>query len=499
MTTLFSLLTLHAILGAADNLWHHEITERLPSRRSAARELSLHAVREFIYALVFLALALCQPRGAWAWLLAALLLTEVLVTLADFIVEDRTRRLPAAERVLHTVLALTFGAFLAAFAPVLWQWAQQPHALVPAWHGFSVPFLLFSAGVLAWSARNTIAVLQLTRPPEWVRNPVAAGYKNRPRTVLVTGATGFIGGHLVRRLIARGDQVIVLTRDPALALERFGPLVRVITRLDEIAEETRVHAIVNLAGARILGRPWTRARRRELIASRVNVTRALVALMGRLAHPVPALVSASAIGFYGARDDEMLDEDVPGTSEFQSQLCRAWEEAALTAESIGARVVRLRIGLVLGRDGGALPSLLLPARLGLAAILGAGRHWISWIHIDDLTRLIEFAIDTPRATGVINAVAPRPATQRQFQHALTRAVRRPLWLRVPAALVRAMLGEMATLLVDGQRVLPIRAMSLGFRFCYRRVDAALLDLCAASPPARGAAKVYFNGGADYTV
>jgi uncharacterized protein (TIGR01777 family) len=445
MNTIFALLTLHAILGGIDNFWHHEVTERLPSRRSASGELSLHSVREFIYGLIFLALALCQPHGACTWFLAGLLVMEIIVTLADFIIEDRTRKVPPAERVLHAVLALGFGAFLAMLAPVLRDWMGRPTALVGTTHAFTVLFAVFSAGLFAWSLRNAFAALRLKRPPEWVRNPLQPGCSDRARTVLVTGATGFIGGHFVRRMVARGDQVLVLTRRPEYALERFGPHVRIVSRLDELPETTRIHAIVNLAGASILGRPWTRMRRRELIASRVDTTRALLTMMDRLVAPVPVLISASAIGYYGAQHDELLDEGSPAGDEFQSHLCREWEDVANAASSTGVRVVRLRFGMVLGRDGGAFPHLLLPARLGLAAILGAGRQWISWIHIEDLVRLIEFALDTPRASGVINAVAPRPATQRQFQRILTSVLRRPLFLRVPGAWVRAVLGEMATL------------------------------------------------------
>lgn len=493
MITAFTLLTVQAILGGIDNLWHHEITERLPARRNAAPELALHAIRELIYGVVFLCLALYQPQGAWAWVLGALLVVEILVTLQDFIIEDRTRRLPAFERVLHTVLALVFGAFLAAFAPLLVAWAQAPAALVEARHAFTLPFIVFAAGLFAWSLRNFIAVLRLRRPPEWVRDPLQAGRADRPRTVLVTGATGFVGGHVVRRLVARGDAVIALTRNPELALDRFGPQVRIIARLEELDDATRIHAIVNLAGAPILGLPWTRARRRELVASRIETTRALAALMARLRQPAGVLVSASAIGYYGVRGEEMLDEQAPPADEFQSRLCRQWEEAAIAAGSCGTRVVRLRIGLVLGRDGGALPQLLRPARFGFAAVLGSGQQWMSWIHIDDLVRLVEFSLDTPRVSGVLNAVAPRPATQRQFQRALTRVLRRPLLLRVPAMVLRVMLGEMARLLVDGQRVLPVRAMALGFHFGFRRIDQALLDLCAAPAPAPLRSEVYFNG------
>ena len=493
MTAIFSLLTLQAVLGAIDNLWHHEITERLPARRSAAPELALHALRELIYAAVFLGLGLVQPHGFWAMLLGALLCLEVIITLADFLIEDRTRRLPGFERILHTVLALTFGAFLARLAPVLLDWAALPTALPAVRHGFTNAFVVFGIGVLLWSMRNFIAVVKLRRPPEWVRNPVEAGVADKPRTVLITGATGFVGGHLVRSLVARGEQIIVLTRRPDVALDRFGPQVRIVSRLEELGPATRVHAVVNLAGAPILGFPWTRRRRRKLLLSRVETTRAVIALIGRLAQPPAVLVSASAIGYYGVRGDEPLDENAAPADIFQSRLCQQWEAAALAAESAGVRVVRLRIGLVLGRDGGALPQLMLPARLGLAAILGSGRHWMSWIHIDDLVRLIGFAIDTPGTAGVLNAVAPHPATQRRFQRALTNALRRPLWLRMPSILLRLALGEMSQLLVDGQRVLPIRATSLGFRYHYRTIEQAMVELCTAPLQQARRAQVYFNG------
>lgn len=323
------------------------------------------------------------------------------------------------------------------------------------------------------SVRNAMAVLGLRRPPEWIRNPMPAGSSPTPRTVLISGATGFIGGHLVRRLIMRGDKVIVLTRNPDIALDRFGPHVRIVTDLHSLDASTRIDAIINLAGAPILGPPWTRARRRTLLASRVNTTRSLVSLMGRLTTPVPVFVSASAIGFYGVGGDELIDEQGRPTSIFQSQLCQDWEAAARAAARLGARLVRVRMGLVLASDGGALPQLLRPIRLGLGAVLGSGAQWVSWIHIEDLVRLLEFALDTPRASGALNAVSPEPVTHRQFQEALARQIGRPLWLRVPAFVLRVALGEMAQLLVDGQRVVPTRAVTLGFKFHHERIQDAL--------------------------
>jgi uncharacterized protein (TIGR01777 family) len=329
-------------------------------------------------------------------------------------------------------------------------------------------FTLFGVGVVA-------------RPPEWVRNPFERGPTSQARTILISGATGFIGGHLVRRLVTRGDAVVVLTRRPDIALDRFGPHVRIVSRLDELAESTRVDAIVNLAGAPILGFPWTRARRAKLVSSRVETTRALVDLMGRLSHPVSTFISGSAVGFYGIHADEIIDEDAGPANLFQSQLCQQWEATARFAASAGARLVLLRTGLVLGRDGGALPQLARPVRLGIGAVLGSGKQWMSWIHIADLIGLIEFALDRPEVEGAVNAVSPAPATHREFQQQLGKTLRRPIWLWAPAGLLRIALGEMAQLLVDGQRVVPARATTLGFTFRYSTLAKALDDLLQRAP------------------
>ena len=185
-----------------------------------------------------------------------MLSTEILITLTDFVVEDRTRRLPAGERILHTVLAINFGMFLVSFAPLLGQWWHLPTALTAVHHKtWSEIFALFAAGAFAFGIRNALAALKLRRPPEWVRDPIEAHPNPNARTVLVSGGTGFIGGHLIRRLVARGERVIVLTRDTDRALDRFGPHVRIIATLTGFAADERVDAIVNLAGAPILSFP----------------------------------------------------------------------------------------------------------------------------------------------------------------------------------------------------------------------------------------------------
>jgi uncharacterized protein len=496
MSLLFTLIVVQALLGGFDNLWHHEITERLPHKRAAARELTLHAVREFLYAYLFFALAWYEWRGAWAALIATVFALEVVITLADFIVEDQTRHLPKLERVLHTLLAMNVGAVFIVLAPILIQWVSAPTAIKPVSHGaISWVFTVFSAGVLAWSLRNALAVLHHRRPPEWVRNPLKVHSAPSGRTVLITGATGFIGGHLVRRLLARGDAIMVLTRDADRALDRFGPHVTIITNLKALPSSTRIDAIVNLAGERILALPWTSRRRRELLRSRLDTTKAVTDLCGRLDHPPRVLVSASAIGYYGVCGDEMLNERAAPQPIFQSELCQQWEAATQPADDLGVRVVAMRLGLVLARDGGALPPMAQPVRLGFGAIMGSGRQWVSWIHIDDAVRLMEFALGNPALRGAVNAVAPTPVKHDEFQRELARTLRRRLWLRIPAWVLRGTLGEMAQLLVDGQRVVPNRAVTAGFVFQYSDSGAALRQLLGSSPlkSVLRRQSVYYNG------
>jgi uncharacterized protein (TIGR01777 family) len=504
MTLVFSLLTVQTLLGAMDTLWNHEFAARLTQRRGARVELALHAGREFAYAFLFLALAWREWHGSWAALIAAVLLLETVLTAADFVVEDRTRRLPALERVLHTLLTLLYGVVLMALAPVLIEWMGQPSAVVPATHGgFSVLFSVLAAGMAAFGLRDGLASLLHFRPAEWVRDPIVGADAASGRGVLVSGATGFIGGHVVRALRRRGDAVWVWTRDADRALERFGPHVHVVTSLTEIPAAARIDAVIALAGAPVIGPPWTRARRQLLIDSRVKTTQALLDWCAVRTAPPRVLITASAIGFYGgfcgSAGDAWLSESSPAQEVFQSRLCVEREAAANAGEAQGIRVVNLRIGLVLGRDGGILPRLALPAKLGLAAVIGDGRQWMSWIHIVDLVRIVEGALDNPAWRGALNAVAPAPVRQREFQRALTHSLRRPLWLRVPAFALRAALGEMAGLLVEGQRVAPRRLINEGFEFRHFTLDSALRELIpdrAGAPALRAldrGCEVWFNG------
>jgi uncharacterized protein (TIGR01777 family) len=481
MTLVLTLLLIQGVLGAVDTFWHHEMEAGLPANPGARAELWLHGAREAIYAVIFLSLGWVAWQGAWAWVLAALMAAEVVITLKDFLLEDRTRRLAPSERVLHTVMAMSFGVLAAVIAPLLAGWAQAPTGFRIEGHGWqSAGTTLFGLGVLAWAVRDLWAAATL-KPATLAAPARASG-----RTVLVTGATGFIGGAVVQRLAARGDRLVLLSRDGLAARARFGPEPLIVEDLDQLPAELRLDAVVNLAGAPTVGGLWTARRRARLISSRVEVTRRVLLLTERLERRPAVLVNGSAVGFYGDRGDERLDETSGPRPGFMSELCRRWEEEAWMAEALGVRVVRLRFGLVFDWSGSVLAMLALPIRLGLGAILGTGAQWVSWIHREDAVRMIEAALDDPRWEGPVNAVAPAPATHAEVNRAIGRELGRPVWARIPAWPLRLVLGEMADLFLASQRVLPKRAEALGFVFARPHLVAAL------ARPGRGPARIVFH-------
>ncbi|GFE78569.1 hypothetical protein GCM10011487_05690 [Steroidobacter agaridevorans] len=320
--------------------------------------------------------------------------------------------------------------------------------------------------------------------PEWQRMPRRVVRSDAPGIMLVTGATGFIGRRLCRRLLADGHSVVALTRDAQHARDVFGSMVRVITSLDEILSSERIDVIVNLAGAPIIDRLWTPARRTELLDSRLSVTNKLTELIARLEHKPDVLINASAIGYYGVRGDEEITEAARGQPIFQSHLCQAWELAAQAAEEYDVRVCRLRFGIVLGMSGGTLPKLIPAARMRLRVVLGTGRQWQSWVHIDDLLDLLWFCIKQEDMSGGINVTSPQPVRQQEFAETLSAQFGRSIPVRVPAGILRATLGEMSQLLLEGQKVLPTKALSAGFAFRYPELKAALADLLRAKDPVK---------------
>ena len=304
--------------------------------------------------------------------------------------------------------------------------------------------------------------------------------------VLISGATGFIGRALVPVLRQAGHSVVVWARSESRARARLGADVDVVVADGDDVEALTASletcdAVVNLAGEPIVGRRWTAARRQLLRDSRIGVTEQLVRAIASARRRPRVLVSGSAVGYYGDRGETILDEDAAPTGDFLGRLCQDWETAARAAEALGLRVVTLRTGVVLGRDGGALGMMLPPFRLGLGGPIGSGRQYVPWIHLRDLVQVVANALIDARFSGPINAVAPAPVTGREFAKALGRTVGRPAVLPVPRVVLRGLLGDAAAVLLDSQRCDPKALRGLGFRYAFRTLGEALADIVGGAP------------------
>jgi uncharacterized protein (TIGR01777 family) len=298
--------------------------------------------------------------------------------------------------------------------------------------------------------------------------------------ILVTGATGFIGRQVVLYLRDRGHEIVVLTRDVQKAPVRLPIACPVFSWQGSDQPPPReafagVDAVVHLAGENIINR-WTSSRKNKIIKSRVESTRQLVAAMQGLSQKPKIFVCASAIGFYGDRGDESLDESAEPGQGFLSDLCRQWEEAAQRAEESGIRVVSLRIGVVLGHDGGALQPMLPPFRMGFGGKVGSGKQWMSWIHVRDLAGLILHVINTDSVQGPVNAVSPHPATSVVFTQTLAEVLKRPHLIPVPGFVLKIIMGEASEVVLTSQRVTARKAA--GYEFKFPELKAALEDICA---------------------
>ena len=275
--------------------------------------------------------------------------------------------------------------------------------------------------------------------------------------ISISGASGFIGRHLMKSLSQAGHSL--------RALSRHAPPAESLREAD---------AIIHLAGEPVAQR-WTAAAKQRILDSRVVGTRNLVEALGRFTRRPETLICASAIGYYGSRGDEILTESSAPGSGFLPEVCVAWEREALAAEAFGIRVVRVRTGVVLDANGGALVRMLPPFRMGLGGRLGSGRQWMSWIHLEDLAALFQFAVES-QVRGPLNAVAPNPVTNSDFTRELAHALRRPAVFPVPEFALKMLFGEMADVLLASQRVAPAAAEAAGFRFRFPQLAPALESL-----------------------
>ena len=297
--------------------------------------------------------------------------------------------------------------------------------------------------------------------------------------IVITGATGLVGRRLVERLKARGHGLRAWVRSPASAARTLGPEVQLVDASGG-SSAMRVaiadaDAIVNLAGEPVVGPRWSAAQKQALRASRIGVTDLIVDAIAAAPRP-RVLVSTSAVGYYGDTGAREVDEHSPPGTDFLAALSSDWEAAALRAEAHGTRVCIVRIGLVLGRDGGVLGTMMPPFRLGLGGPIGSGEQYFPWVHIDDLVGMQIAALERDDIHGPLLAVAPGIVTNREFAAALGRALHRPAVLRVPGFALRLALGESATALLAGQRAVPRRTQALGLGFQFPELGPALADL-----------------------
>ncbi len=297
----------------------------------------------------------------------------------------------------------------------------------------------------------------------------------------ITGATGLIGNALFHALDVSRHQIVVLTRSPEKARRSF-PSAQCVnwdatSVLTSQPALEGLDAVVHLAGESIAAGRWNSRRKEAIRESRVKGTRNLVNFLSQLQDPPEVLVSGSAIGFYGSRDDERLEEDEPPEDDFLGQVCRQWEDEAGRAVESGIRVVLLRTGLVLSSQGGALPQMLPPFKMFVGGPLASGQQWMSWIHIRDQIGAIQHVLSNSEIQGPVNLTAPSPATNEEFSRILASVLKRPALFRVPGFVLRLLLGEMAeALLLTGPRVIPGKLQQSGYEFEYPELRGALENL-----------------------
>ena len=324
---LWTLIAVQLALGLFDIVYHHEMTERLAWRVSQRRELKLHGGRNLAYAVLFLTLGLFELKGFWAIVVISVLAAEVVITLTDFVEEDLSRKLPASERVTHTLLAINYGAILTLLLPVLVGWASQRTAIAPAWYGIgSVLAPLAAAGVIVFGLRDFFAARRAQRLVFGNAAELVRALPGR-QCVLITGATGFIGRRLTEALTSAGHEVIALAREPAKAATLHPPF-QLVTSLDQIANDAAIDTVINFAGEPVANGLWTRTKRRRILASRLRMTRDVVRLISRLQRRPAVMISGSSIGWYGTWGDESLTEFDGGKRGFGHRVCAAWECAA---------------------------------------------------------------------------------------------------------------------------------------------------------------------------
>ena len=293
--------------------------------------------------------------------------------------------------------------------------------------------------------------------------------------ILITGGNGFLGSYLIPMLRSAGKNVKVLGRSGDSSENSF--IWNIDKNTFDVSALAGINTIIHLAGAGIANKRWTSSYKKEIVDSRIKSASLLFETLKSNSNSVDTFISASAVGYYGDTGDVWAEEDFHATDNFLGETCIKWEEAAKQFESLGIRVVIFRIGLILAKDGGALPILALPVKIFVGSPLGNGKQYISWIHVDDLCRMFSFAIENKSVHGTFNAVAPAPVTNYEFMNLVGKSINRFIWpLKVPSFIIKIILGEKASLLLDSHRVSSEKIRMTGFNFKHIDLQKNLLEL-----------------------
>lgn len=301
--------------------------------------------------------------------------------------------------------------------------------------------------------------------------------QNTNNNILITGASGLIGTKLIRTLLEKGHHVSILSRNP----HKIKGVKVYLWDIDKQVIDNKalegVDTIIHLAGAGIADERWTKARKQLIIDSRVQSTKLLYKAIEETKPPLKTIVSASAVGFYGDREDEILTENSSNGTGFLADCCKQWEDAIDEGQKFGVRLVKFRIGLVLSKQGGALAKLETPVSLFLGAPLGSGKQWMPWIHVTDLLALFERAIRNSKFEGTYNACSPLPVTNFEFTKILAKTLFRPVWpIKVPEFILKAVLGEMSQVILISNHTSSQKLINTGFKFRYAGLDEALKEI-----------------------
>jgi uncharacterized protein (TIGR01777 family) len=291
---------------------------------------------------------------------------------------------------------------------------------------------------------------------------------------LITGGTGFIGSALCAHLRQQGHYIVIKTRQPELINENMTG----VKRLSEISSDVSFDVVINLAGEPIADKRWSASQKQQLVGSRIAVTDEIITYLSDAKTKPAVFISASAIGYYGTGlTDEVIDEGCAGDDSFASRLCAQWEASAVAAEALGIRTCVLRIGIVLGRKGGALQKMIPPFSVGLGGRIGTGKQWMPWIHLQDLIGIVDHCIENKRIQGPVNCTAPNPVRNKDFTTTLGRCLKRPSILPMPSFVINLLMGEMGReLLLAGKQVRPVKLEQLGFKFKYEYLETALASV-----------------------